>query len=471
MTNLSNPKQIAALSFAALLIITLFLLLNDWRLVFLIVLAMGAVYYFFRHSDKRHREFIGKIAQKAGEVATPTPTFTPITSSVRLKDVAGLDEAKEELFEIRDFFLSPAKYHRFGARIPKGILLVGPPGVGKTLIAKALAGEAGVPFYYQSGSSFVEIYVGMGAKKVHELFATAKKNAPALIFIDEIDSVGKKRGGNRNDEREATLNQLLTEMDGFDSDSGVIVVAATNRVEMLDDALLRAGRFDRHVHLSLPSLKDRQAILGVYLGKRPHQVEIDKIAALTPGFSGAALENLVNEASLHAIKKQKEQVETEDFLAVKDKVQFGKKQQAMLSERDRQNLALYQSAKALTAKALELEFEKITLVEHAFLPEHALERSEVHSKNRIAAQCAGIAAFDLITKGRHDTLAADRAIVDSMVQDLQHRFYLVSEAPEQDHILKEAMKSAGHIVQMHQGEIEKLAKRLALEEVIYSDAI
>ena len=470
MNNLLQNKQIALLSFVALLVIALFILIQDWRIVLAVLLIAFSGIYFLRQSKQKNNEFLTKLAQKAGEVAAPTPSFTPTTSNIRLKDVAGLKEAKEELFEIKDFFLTPAKYRNFGARVPKGVLLVGPPGVGKTLIAKALAGEAGVPFYYQSGSSFVEIYVGMGAKKVHELFATAKKNAPALIFIDEIDSVGKKRGGNRNDEREATLNQLLTEMDGFDSDSGVIVIAATNRVEMLDDALLRAGRFDRHVHLTLPSISDRRSILNVYLSKRPHDVDVEKIASITPGFSGAALENLVNEASLHAIKHQKRSIETDDFLAVKDKVQFGKKQQVLLSPEEKEILAFYQSAKALAAKSLDVHFEKITLFEHIFLPEHPSKRSETYSKNRITAQLAGIVAYDLFYKERYDNIAQETAILEGMVAEHGRRFRLHYEAQDTT-LLQHLRTEAENLLKDRETSIRALAERLVSDEVIFFDAV
>ncbi|MCI7363074.1 MAG: AAA family ATPase, partial [Campylobacter sp.] len=194
--------------------------------------------------------------------------ITPTISNVLFKDVAGIDEVKSELMEIVDFLKNPRKYREFGVKLPRGVLMIGPPGVGKTLVAKAVAGEAGVPFFYQSGASFVQIYVGMGAKRVRELFAKAKSFAPSIIFIDEIDAVGKARGGGRNDEREATLNQLLTEMDGFNDSSGIIVIAATNKIEMIDEALLRSGRFDRRVFLALPDLNDRKDILKSYLASK-----------------------------------------------------------------------------------------------------------------------------------------------------------------------------------------------------------
>ena len=249
----------------------------------------------------------------------------PQKSDVTFADVAGISEVKEELVEIVDFLKNPQKYKEFGIKLPKGVLLVGPPGVGKTLIAKAVAGEAGVPFFYQSGATFVQMFVGVGAKRVKSLFNKAKQNAPSIIFIDEIDAIGKVRGALRNDEREATLNQLLTEMDGFEKSEGVIVIAATNKVELLDDALLRAGRFDRRVYVELPGLDDREGILKIYLKNKPFKGDVREIAKMTVGFSGAALASLVNEASIYALNSNKKSIGIEDFLAVKDKVLAGKK--------------------------------------------------------------------------------------------------------------------------------------------------
>lgn len=209
--------------------------------------------------------------------------------------------------------------------MPKGVLLVGPPGVGKTLIAKAVAGEAGVPFFYQSGASFVEIYVGMGAKRVRELFLKAKSKAPSIIFIDEIDAVGKSRGDFSNVERDNTLNQLLTQMDGFEDNSGVIVMAATNKIDLMDNALLRSGRFDRRIFISLPDFKDRMHILQNYMKEKKSSVDLEKIAKASVGFSGAALETLVNEAAINAIRRKSDLIEENDFFAVLNKVLMGKK--------------------------------------------------------------------------------------------------------------------------------------------------
>ena len=277
---------------------------------------------------------------------------------VTFDDVAGVDEAKEELQEIVEFLKNPKKFTKLGGRIPKGVLLVGPPGTGKTLLAKAVAGEAGVPFFSISGSDFVEMFVGVGAARVRDLFNQGKKNAPCLIFIDEIDAVGRQRGaglGGGHDEREQTLNQLLVEMDGFESSEGVIIIAATNRPDVLDPALLRPGRFDRQVVVPLPDLKGRRAILEVYAKKvaLADDVDLDVIARGTPGFSGADLENLINEAALIAAKKDKDKIEMEDIEEAKDKVLMGKERKStILSEEEKRLTAFHEAGHALTAKML-----------------------------------------------------------------------------------------------------------------------
>lgn len=280
------------------------------------------------------------------------------TAKVTFEDVAGVDEAKDELAEVVDFLREPKKFTRLGGRIPKGVLLVGPPGTGKTLLARAVAGEAGVPFFSISGSDFVEMFVGVGASRVRDLFAQGKKNAPCLIFIDEIDAVGRQRGaglGGGHDEREQTLNQLLVEMDGFESNEGVILVAATNRPDVLDPALLRPGRFDRQVVVPTPDLRGRARILNVHTRKVPLAPEVDLkvIARGTPGFTGADLENLVNEAALHAAKVNQDHVFMVDFEEAKDKVLMGKERRSViLSDEEKKTTAYHEGGHALVAKML-----------------------------------------------------------------------------------------------------------------------
>ncbi len=277
---------------------------------------------------------------------------------VTFEDVAGIDEAKDELSEVVEFLSNPKKFTRLGGRIPKGVLLVGPPGTGKTLLARAVAGEAGVPFFSISGSDFVEMFVGVGASRVRDLFTQGKKNAPCLIFIDEIDAVGRQRGaglGGGHDEREQTLNQLLVEMDGFESNEGVILIAATNRPDVLDPALLRPGRFDRQVVVPTPDLKGRRRILEVHTRRTPlsEDVNLDTLARGTPGFSGADLENLVNEAALQAAKLNEEFLKMNDFEYAKDKVLMGRERRSLiLSEEERRITAYHEAGHALAARLL-----------------------------------------------------------------------------------------------------------------------
>lgn len=320
----------------------------------------------------------------------------PISSSVTFAQVAGIDEVKDELLEIIDYLKNPKKYQDLGITLPKGVLLVGPPGVGKTMIAKAVAGEAGVPFFYQSGSSFVQIYVGMGAKRVRELFMRAKSKAPSIIFIDEIDAVGKARGNTRSDEREATLNQLLTEMDGFEDSKGVIVIAATNKIEVLDEALLRSGRFDRRIYVDLPDLVEREEILRVYLKDKQYDLHLNEIARLCVGFSGAALALLVNEAALNALRRKSDLIQKEDILAVKDKVLVGKKKVLNLNEREKEILAFYQAAKALSAYWLEVDFDRIGLLAESFKPFDGELVSKQELTNMIKVALAGNVAMGMI---------------------------------------------------------------------------
>ncbi len=280
------------------------------------------------------------------------------SNTVTFADVAGCDEAKEEVFELVEFLKDPQKFQKLGGRIPHGVLLVGPPGTGKTLLARAIAGEAKVPFFSISGSDFVEMFVGVGASRVRDMFENAKKNSPCIIFIDEIDAVGRHRGagmGGGNDEREQTLNQMLVEMDGFESNSGVIVVAATNRSDVLDKALLRPGRFDRQVHVGLPDIRGREQILHVHMRKVPIDPDVDAavLARGTPGFSGADLANLVNESALFAARRNKRAVDMKDFEDAKDKIYMGpERKSAVMREEERRNTAYHESGHAVVAKVL-----------------------------------------------------------------------------------------------------------------------
>jgi cell division protease FtsH len=280
------------------------------------------------------------------------------TNNITFVDVAGCDEAKEEVFEIVEFLRDPTKFQKLGGRIPRGVLLVGSPGTGKTLLAKAIAGEAKVPFFSISGSDFVEMFVGVGAARVRDMFDQAKKSSPCIIFIDEIDAVGRQRGaglGGGNDEREQTLNQLLVEMDGFEGSAGVIVIAATNRPDVLDPALLRPGRFDRQVVVPLPDIRGREQILKVHMRKVPVAPDVDAfvLARGCPGFAGADLANLVNEAALFAARSNKRLVDMEDFERAKDKIMMGAERRSMvMPEEERKNTAYHESGHAVVAKLL-----------------------------------------------------------------------------------------------------------------------
>jgi cell division protease FtsH len=306
-------------------------------------------------------------------------------NAVTFADVAGCDEAKEEVQELVDFLRDPSKFQKLGGRIPRGVLMVGPPGTGKTLLARAIAGEAKVPFFTISGSDFVEMFVGVGASRVRDMFENAKKHAPCIIFIDEIDAVGRHRGagmGGGNDEREQTLNQLLVEMDGFEANSGVIVIAATNRADVLDKALLRPGRFDRQVMVGLPDIRGREQILYVHMRKVPiaPDVKADVLARGTPGFSGADLANLVNEAALFAARRNKRVVDMQDFEDAKDKIIMGpERKSAVMREEERRNTAYHESGHAVVAKLLPKAdpVHKVTIMPRGYalgltwqLPEH-----------------------------------------------------------------------------------------------------
>ncbi|MCU6435216.1 ATP-dependent zinc metalloprotease FtsH [Undibacterium sp. Jales W-56] len=306
-------------------------------------------------------------------------------NNVTFADVAGCDEAKEEVSEIVDFLRDPSKFQKLGGRIPRGVLMVGPPGTGKTLLARAIAGEAKVPFFTISGSDFVEMFVGVGASRVRDMFENAKKHAPCIIFIDEIDAVGRHRGagmGGGNDEREQTLNQMLVEMDGFEANSGVIVIAATNRADVLDKALLRPGRFDRQVSVGLPDIRGREQILNVHMRKVPISTDVkaDILARGTPGMSGADLANLVNEAALFAARRNKRLVEMLDFEDAKDKIFMGPERKSMVMREDeRRNTAYHESGHAVVAKLLPKAdpVHKVTIMPRGFalgltwqLPEH-----------------------------------------------------------------------------------------------------
>jgi cell division protease FtsH len=356
-------------------------------------------------------------------------------NKITFEDVAGVDEAKEELQEIVEFLKEPKKFTSLGGRIPKGVLLIGPPGTGKTLLSRAISGEAKVPFFSISGSDFVEMFVGVGASRVRDLFVQGKKNAPCIIFIDEIDAVGRHRGaglGGGHDEREQTLNQLLVEMDGFESNEGVILISATNRPDVLDPALLRPGRFDRQVFVSLPDIRGRKKILTVHMKKTPvaDDVNITVLAKGTPGFSGADLENLVNEAALLAAKREKKKLDMQDFEDAKDKVYMGlERKSKVMREEDKKTTAYHEAGHAVVARFLpETDtINKITIIPRGraagvtwFLPEERDFRYKDQLESELCVAFGGRAAeeivFNRISTGAANDIKVATDLAQSMVR-------------------------------------------------------
>ncbi|OPY06001.1 MAG: ATP-dependent zinc metalloprotease FtsH [Syntrophaceae bacterium PtaB.Bin038] len=404
--------------------------------------------------------------------------MTDRSKKVTFNDVAGIDEAKGELQEIIDFLRDPKKFTRLGGRIPKGVLLVGPPGTGKTLLARAIAGEADVPFFTISGSDFVEMFVGVGASRVRDLFTQGKKNAPCIIFIDEIDAVGRHRGaglGGGHDEREQTLNALLVEMDGFESNEGVILVSATNRPDVLDPALLRPGRFDRQVVVPLPDVKGREKILEVHMRKTivAEDVQGAVIARGTPGFSGADIENLVNEAALHAARLGKEKVSMMDFEYAKDKVMMGAERKSMvISEKEKRITAYHEAGHALVAKMLPGTdpIHKITIIPRgrALGLTQQLPMDEKHTYprryllNSIAILLGGRAAEELVlddfTTGAGNDIERATDLARHMVCD-----WGMSPMGPMSFGKKEEQIFLGRELAMHKDYSEETAKKIDAE--------
>lgn len=441
-------------------------------------------------------------------------------NKVRFSDVAGCDEAKEDVQEVVEFLRDPSRFQRLGGHIPRGILLVGSPGTGKTLLAKAIAGEAGVPFFSISGSDFVEMFVGVGAARVRDMFENAKKNAPCIIFIDEIDAVGRQRGaglGGGNDEREQTLNQMLVEMDGFETGTNVIVIAATNRPDVLDPALMRPGRFDRQVVVPLPDIRGREQILNVHMKKVPigPDVQPDVIARGTPGFSGADLANLVNEAALFAARRNGRVVEMNDFELAKDKIMMGAERRSMvMTEDERKNTAYHESGHALVAKLLPKSdpVHKVTIIPRGRalgvtmqLPEedrYSYDRD--YLLTRIAILFGGRIAEEVfmnqMTTGasndfeRASQLARDMVMRYGMSDKMGVMVYAENEGEvflgrsvtktthisektmqavdaEIRRILDEQYKRARELIEGHQKEMHRMAKALLDWETIDGDQI
>jgi len=359
-------------------------------------------------------------------------------SKVKFTDVAGLKEEKEEVEELIDFLKNPKKFQKLGARIPKGVLLVGPPGTGKTLLARAVAGEANVPFYYISGSDFVELFVGVGASRVRDMFKQAKQTAPCLIFIDEIDAVGRQRGtglGGGHDEREQTLNQLLTEMDGFGTNEGIIIIAATNRPDVLDPALLRPGRFDRQVTVNLPDSKEREQILEVHAKNKIFNIKVNlkNVASRTPGFSGADLENLLNEAALLAVRRNKSEITMDEIDEATDRVLLGPaKTSRKITDKEKKLVSIHEAGHAVVGLKLEdaNEVHKITIIPRGYAGGYTMmlpkeEKLAIMTKNELLAAITGLLSGRVseelfigeITTGASDDFKKATSIARSMVTE------------------------------------------------------
>jgi cell division protease FtsH len=394
---------------------------------------------------------------------------------VTFEDVAGIDEAKEELIEIVEFLRDPKKFTRLGGRIPKGVLLVGPPGCGKTLLARAIAGEAGVPFFSISGSDFVEMFVGVGASRVRDLFVQGKKNAPCIIFIDEIDAVGRHRGaglGGGHDEREQTLNQLLVEMDGFESNEGVILISATNRPDVLDPALLRPGRFDRQVVVSMPDIRGREKILRVHMQKSPIDNDVDVVilAKGTPGFSGADLENLVNEAALLAAKRNKEKIGMVDFDDSKDKVYMGlERKSKVIKEEDRKVTAYHEGGHALVARFLpETDVvNKITIVPRGraagitwFLPEERDFKFKDQLESELAVAFGGRVAEEIVFNRISTGAANDIKQATDLAQKMIRSWGMSDELGPLSYAKGEEQVFLGREIAQHRDYSEATAQKI-----------
>lgn len=488
-----------------------------WNLAVIIipVLLIGALFMFMM------RQAQGQNNQALGFGKSKAKLYGLDKEKVVFNDIAGNDSAKQDLEEVVDFLKHPKKYQELGAKIPKGVLLVGPPGTGKTMIARAVAGEAGVPFFSISGSEFVEMFVGVGASRVRDLFAKAKKNAPAIIFIDEIDAVGRKRGsgmGGGHDEREQTLNQILVEMDGFETGTNVIVLAATNRADVLDPALLRPGRFDRRTNIMLPERKDRESILKVHFKNKPidNTVNLDKLAAKTAGSSGADLANIANEAAIIAARRNSKHITNADLTEAFEKVAIGPERKAkVMNDKEKELTAYHEAGHAIVGHVLPDSdpVHKVTIIPRGgtggvtwFLPPEDKSYTNVYEFKDILARALGgrvaekiVYGTDGITTGAGNDLrkateiARDMIIEQGMGSKLRdqvfhednggmvfdkithERPYSDDTAKEIDEEVKQLMKEAAHraevVLKHNRSSLDALAQALLKEETLEETAV
>jgi cell division protease FtsH len=472
-----------------------------------VLLIVGLLFFMMRQQQRGQQGVFsfGRSRAKAHTLDRPT---------VRFADVAGSDEAKRELVEVVDFLKSPDRYKQLGARIPRGVLMVGPPGTGKTLLAKAVAGEAGVPFFSTSASEFVELFVGVGASRVRDLFDQARRNGPSIVFIDELDAIGRQRGagmGGGNDEREQTLNQILVEMDGFEGENNVIIIAATNRPDVLDPALLRPGRFDRQVTIGLPDVRGREAILRIHLRGKPVASDVDAsvLARQTPGFAGADLANLVNEAALHAARQNGKQISPRHFTEALDKIVLGTERPVLMSEHERAVVAYHEAGHALVARLLpETDpINKVTIIPRGralgvteYLPEgDRFNYSREYLRSQLATLLGGRAAEQVaigeITTGAENDLQRATSLARRMVgrwgmssemgllfasDSAEHPFLGREMAGPRDHseataarlddavrdLLNERMATALRLLSEHRPALDRLAQALLKFETL-----
>jgi len=483
-------------------------LLND-LLPYIFIIAIGAAFiYFIGRQTKGQMSGIMSIGRSKAK------TFSSDRPSTTFDDVAGYAGVKQEISEVVDFLKTPARFKEIGAKIPKGVLLVGPPGTGKTLLARAVAGEAGVPFMSVSGSDFMEMFVGVGASRVRDLFQTARKQAPAIVFVDEIDSIGRKRGaglGGGHDEREQTLNQMLSEMDGFDTSEGVVMIAATNRPDILDPALLRPGRFDRQIVVPLPDLEERLPILQVHCkGKRmSNDVDLSVVARGTPGMSGADLANLVNEAALHAVRRGSLDIAMEDFESARDRVLLGQRRESMvLSDAEKERIAYHEGGHAVLAYVLEHAdpVHKVTILPTgmALGVTHQLpmEERHIHPRQyiedalcvRMGGRVAELLVYGDLSTGAANDLVGNTELARKMVrewgmseaigpmawgsagqvflgEDLMHtRDYSEDTSKiiddEVERILRAEEERAMEVLSKHRGGLNAIARALLDNEII-----
>lgn len=403
----------------------------------------------------------------------------PMKSSVRFHDVAGIKEAKDDLLEIIDYLKNPKKYQTLGIYLPKGVLLVGPPGVGKTMIAKAIAGESGVPFFYHSGSSFVQMYVGVGAQRVRELFARARACAPSIIFIDEIDAIGKARGNDGHQEWETTLNELLVELDGFGEQSGVIVIGATNQVETMDHALLRSGRFDRRIYVDLPDLKERMDILKVHLRNRPYSLDLQEAAKLCVGFSGANIASLINEAAINALRNKRGEITMQDIADTSHKVLFGKRRKNALNAQEKQMLGIYNAAKGLSQYWLSSDFQKIMLIDTSMDTQLKNDNYDYHTKDNLIAQIkialSGSIALEvhgigMATIAQHDIERA-KTIANKMCVDYGMGKHIITDYEDVLEIIESTKQEHKEFIMANKHYISQISGALIEQEKITKEHI